>query len=136
MEERARILSMVAEGKISADEAERLLSALEDGELNHVVKKGRARWLKVRVYKNGSDKPNVKVNIPLALLKMGAKIGGKLNINLPEKARREMAEKGINLSGAKDLPELEKILDGLAAEGPFKLADVEDDDERVEVFLE
>jgi len=136
MEERARILNMVAERKISAEEAERLLQALEGGELNEVAKRGKARWLKVRVYDKNSGKVKVKVNIPLALVKIGAKIGAKFDLKLPEEARRQMVEKGIDPGNLTDVKKLEAIIDNLAAQGPFKLVDVEEDDEKVEVFIE
>lgn len=136
MEERMKILNMVAEGKISAEDAERLFQALEAGELNEVAAKGKARWLKVRVYDKDSDKFKVKVNIPLALVKIGAKIGAKFDIKLPEEARRQMAEKGIDPGSLTDVKKLEAIIDSLAAQGPFRLVDVEEEDERVEVFIE
>ncbi|MFQ5905613.1 MAG: hypothetical protein ACE5JA_03485 [bacterium] len=136
MEERMKILNMVAEGKVSAQEAERLLQALEGGELNNAANKAKARWLKVRVYEKNSEKPKVMVNVPLALIKIGAKIGAKFNMKLPEKARRQMAEKGIDLSDLKDLDQLEKIIDSLTAEGPFKFVDVEEGNEKVEVYIE
>jgi hypothetical protein len=136
MEERARILKMVEEGKISAQEADRLLGALEGGELNGLARKGKAKWLKVRVYDKDSDRLRVRVNVPLALVKIGAKIGAKFSMNLPEEARSKMMDKGIDLSDLKDLEKLEALVDSLADEGPFKLVDVEEEDERVEVFLE
>ena len=136
MEERMRILRMVEEGKISAQEADRLLGALEGSELNGIAKKGKAKWLKVRVYEKDSGNPRVRVNVPLALVKIGAKIGAKFSMKLPEEARREMSDKGIDLSDLKDLEKLESLIDNLADEGPFKLVDVEEDNERVEVFLE
>ena len=136
MEERMRILKMVEDRRISADEAEKLLSALEDGEFNDIAKKGRSRWLKVRVYDRDSSRPKVKVNVPLALLKIGARIGAKFNITLPEEAKRTMHEKGVDLSDLKDLEKLEEVIDSLASQGPFKLVDVEEENEKVEVYIE
>jgi hypothetical protein len=136
MEERIKILKMVEDGRISADEAEKLLSALEDGEFNGIMRKGRARWLKVRVYERDSDKPKVKVNVPLALLKIGAKMGAKFNIAFPEEAKRTMHEKGVDLSDLKDLKKIEEVIDSLASHGPFKLVDVEEEKEKVEVYIE
>jgi hypothetical protein len=136
VEERMRILKMVEEGKISAQEADRLMGALEGGELNDIAKKGKAKWLKVRVYDRDSNKPRVKVNVPLALVKIGAKIGAKFSMKLPEEARQKMGEKGIDLSDLKDLEKLEQLVDSLAEEGPFKLVDVEEENEKVEVFIE
>ncbi len=131
-----RILKMVEDRRISADEAEKLLSALEDGEFNDIAKKGRSRWLKVRVYDRDSNRPKVKVNVPLALLKIGARIGAKFNITLPEEAKRTMHEKGVDLSDLKDLEKLEEVIDSLASQGPFRLVDVEEEGEKVEVYIE
>jgi hypothetical protein len=136
MEERMKILGMVQEGKLSAAEAEKLLQALEGDEMGSVAGKGKVRWLRVRVYDKDSQTPKVKVNVPVALLKIGAKMGAKFNMGLPEKARAEMEEKGIDLSAMQDPEKLQILLDGLTSEGPFKLVDVEEENERVEVFLE
>ena len=127
---------MVEGGKISAQEADRLMGALEGGELNSIAKKGKAKWLKVRVYDKDSERTRVKVNVPLALVKIGAKIGARFSMKLPEEARLKMEEKGIDLSDLRDIEKLELLVDSLAEEGPFKLVDVEEEDERVEVFIE
>jgi hypothetical protein len=136
VEERMRILKMVEEGKVSAQEADRLMRALEGGELNNIGKRGKAKWLKIRVYDKDSEKSRVRVNVPLALVKIGAKMGARFSMKLPEEARRRMQEKGIDISDMKDLEKLELLVDSLAEEGPFKLVDVEEDDEKVEVFIE
>jgi len=136
MEERMKILKMVEEGKISAREADRLIGALEGGELNNIAKKGKAKWLKVRVYDKDSERTRVKVNVPLALVKIGARIGARFSMKLPEETRLKMEGKGIDFSDIRDVEKLELLVDSLAEEGPFRLVDVEEDDEKVEVFIE
>jgi len=101
-----------------------------------VAEKGKARWLRVRVYDKTSEKLKVKVNIPLALVKIGARIGAKFDIRLPDEARRQMAEKGIDPGNLTDVKKLEAIIDNLASQGSFRLVDVEEDDEKVEVFID
>lgn len=82
-EERLKILQMIQEGKITAEEGAKLLSALASsgGEkkrsrLNISSQTGRARWLRVRVTDLTSGKSKVNVNLPLSLLEAGMNIAG------------------------------------------------------------
>jgi hypothetical protein len=98
--ERRRILDMVAQGKISAAEAEELLEAVGQGETVPAAAEGGAvgvsrpakKFLRVLV-EDGEDKVNIRV--PLSLLRAGI----RLTNLLPEQARgqieRVMAEKGL-----------------------------------------
>jgi len=82
-EERLKILQMIQEGKITAEEGAKLLSALASsgGERirrspNMSSRTGRARWLRVRVTDIASGKSKVNVNLPLSLLEAGINIAG------------------------------------------------------------
>ena len=88
LEEKTRILNMVQDGKLSAQDAIQLLEALEASsneqsdekyELLPIQSDGRkARWLKILVTDmNGKKKVNLKV--PLALVRWGLRMGGKVN---------------------------------------------------------
>lgn len=68
-EEKLRILKMVEDGKITADEASRLLEALDKTDNRPTERDIKRRWLRVQVTKDGERKVNLKV--PLALLKFG-----------------------------------------------------------------
>jgi len=70
-EERLKILKMIDEGKISADEGAKLLAAL--GESRKTARKppvstrlGGARWLRVRVTDMVTGKAKATVNLPWA----------------------------------------------------------------------
>jgi len=130
MEERVRILRLLEEGKISADEAGKLLDALG------TKKSEKARWLKVRVYDVGSSKPKVNVNVPLSLMKIVIKVGGKFSFAIPKKAKESLKEKGIDLEGS--VNDIVESLNQLTKEGGLPLVDVVDDEsgERVEVYVE
>ncbi|MBN2543898.1 hypothetical protein JXI42_13655 [bacterium] len=147
-EEQKKILRMLEEGKITADEAERLLKAVEPGneevdsvktttiiEDRGVKGKGKAKWLKVRVYEQDLDKPKVNVRIPLSLLKIGAKLGAKLNVAIPGKAHDVLQEKGINLENLEDLAAVGELVDTLSEEAPFELVNVEDNEKRERVIV-
>lgn len=122
-EERMRILRMVEEGKISPDEAARLLEALgrrdRAKKSPKVAQRLQGRWLRVRVYdRNGAAKVNV--NLPLRLVDVGLSVAERF---LP----------GTQFDGvAQALSEaLQEGLEG-------KIVDVvdEEDGERVEIFIE
>ncbi len=123
--ERLKILKMLEEGKIKADEAARLLEAVgesgAEAEPAGATAKSRSkRTLHIRVFRGESERPNVNVNIPLSLAKWALKF-------VPADAKARMGNKEI------DLDELGTLLD----EGVGEIITVhdEDKDERVEISI-
>lgn len=116
-EDRLKILEMLAAGKISAAEANDLLESVKTKDETRAVNK--KRFLKVRVSEGGKEKVNV--NVPLSLAKLILKF-------IPENAREEMVEKGIDL---------ENLVSSLTDEFPMgKIVSVEDGDDNVEIYVE
>ncbi|MDI6697015.1 MAG: hypothetical protein QME21_18355 [Anaerolineales bacterium] len=120
-EERLKILKMIDEGKITAEEGAKLLSALSEN--RKTARRpplrgasGSARWLKVRVTDTMTGKAKATVNLPLGLVDAGLNIASKY---APDVAFDELVE-AINAG----------------AEG--KIIDVydEEDGEHVEIFIE
>ncbi len=81
-EERLKILKMIDEGKITAEEGARLLSALS--EVRQPPRKaamrtasGGARFLRVRVTDMRSGKAKATVNLPLGLVDAGLNIASQ-----------------------------------------------------------
>jgi hypothetical protein len=70
-EEKARILKMLEDKKITADEAMKLLDALDRTGSRPSERELRKKWLHIRVEKDGRQTVNLK--LPLALLKFGFK---------------------------------------------------------------
>ncbi|RLD12280.1 MAG: hypothetical protein DRI44_01195 [Chlamydiae bacterium] len=97
----------------------------------------KAKWLKIRVYKNHNKNPEVKITIPIAVIKGAIKLGGKLNISMPEKAREKMAEKGIYLD-SETFENIDELLNELAVNGRYDIINVIDEKagERVEIYVE
>ena len=145
-EHRRQILQMLAEGKISADEAERLIAALGEPSAAGVSEpssagsaKPRPKYLRVQVdsedNKDGPTKVNVRV--PMQLLRAGVKLAGLIPPQALDRANDAMREKGIpvDLSQIKpdDLEELVEQLNDLTV-------DVDQDDAnakvKVRVFCE
>lgn len=124
VEERMRILKMIDEGKITAEEGTKLLSALSDSRRNSSISAparmpGSARWLRVRVTDVNTGRAKATVQIPLALMESGLKIGAHF---APE-------VEGVDMS---------TIMDALRSGMTGKIVDVfdEKDGEHVEIFVE
>jgi hypothetical protein len=108
-EERKKILEMLAAGKITADEAERLIAALETAEKKDGGSPSRTskpRYLRVVV--DDTDH-RVNVRVPMKLIRAGV----KLSALIPQQAvDAAMEESGIDLSQIN--PEnLDEIIDNL-----------------------
>lgn len=116
-EERKKVLEMLANGKITADEAERLLEALENKTAETSPQTALAKsldnlpqYLFVKVDSEDGDKVNIRV--PLKLVKAGIKLKALLPQDAQDKINVKLSEKGINLEDFKD-ENLKDILDAL-----------------------
>jgi len=79
-EERLKILKMVQDGKISAEEGFQLIEALEDSSsLVQPAARGAGRWLRVRVTDTNTGKVRVNVRLPLTVVSAGLKMGAKFS---------------------------------------------------------
>lgn len=117
-EDRKKVLEMLAEGKISVDEAERLLEALKKNTtemspqtaltetLNNLPK-----YLFVKVDAVDGDKVNIRV--PLKLVKAGIKLQALLPQDAQDKINAKLNEKGLNLEDFR-AENFKDILDALA----------------------
>jgi hypothetical protein len=112
-EERKRILEMLSEGKITAEDAERLLDKIETGPAASTKpprepgKKCKIRWLLVHVDGNDGDKVNVRV--PISLIRTGIKLGAIL----PSGASERIRASGIDLNDLTKLAD-EELMEALA----------------------
>lgn len=120
-EERIKILTMVNEGKITAEEGARLIEALRKQERSSTPERsGEARWLRVRVMDLHTGKESVRVNLPISLVNVGMKMGARF---IPEAEQESM---------------MEELAEALSKGVTGKIVDVIDEEEgqRVEVFVE
>ena len=121
-EERLRVLQMLEDGKISAEEATALLRALGKGQAT-----GRAgptigtenRYLRIRVTDLASGTGKVNVTIPLGLVSAGLKIAERFAPDF----------EGV------DMQELEQAIVSGAQGKIIEVLDTQDD-ERVEIYVE
>jgi hypothetical protein len=82
-DERLKILKMVQEGKLSADQAVELLEMLDKSDSVHPAKSSNlnlaGRWLRVRVTDTNTGKVRVNVRLPLSVVSSGIKMGMKFS---------------------------------------------------------
>ncbi len=122
-EERMKILQMVQDGKISAEDGAKLLAALTEtqnrGNRPVVARGGPARYMRVRVTDTFSGKTKVSVNLPMTLVDAGLNIASNFVPDI----------EGFDMNQIS-----EAIHSGLTG----KVVDVmdEDDGEHIEVFIE
>ena len=114
-DERKKILNMLSEGKITADEAERLLSAVSKdngtGSLNTGNKE--LKYLRVMVQPGPNSKSTDKVNIrvPLKLIRAGLKLAALIPKSAQTQVNEALHEKGIEMDFSQIKPEdLENIV--------------------------
>lgn len=94
-EETLRVLEMVKTGKITPQDGEKLLSAMDQSEL---VQKKNTKYTMLRVRVDvqdpkKSEQAKVSLNVPLSLAKKAA---GLLSL-VPKETKAELSEKGIDL---------------------------------------
>ena len=123
-EERMQILSMVAEGTITAGDGAKLLAALEPekpGKEFRMVPGGPSepRWFRVRITDLETGKNKVSVNLPMSLVEVGTRMGARFAPELEDFDFHDIIEQ--IKSGAQG-----KIIEVEDAEGG----------ERVEIYVE
>ena len=133
-QDRRTVLEMLAAGQINADEAERLLAALEAAPEEPAQTK-KARYLRVVVDGDGrsEDSPRVNIRVPMQLLRAGVKLASIVPFQVHERVDRELQKHGIDLSQVRseNLEEMVNHLDDISV-------DVEDGarNAKVRLFVE
>ena len=143
MDEQGRqILAMLAEGKITADEAERLLNALERvqpelpaGAVSRP--KSRPRYLRVLVNSEddgtGDGASRINIRVPLQLLRAGVRLTSLVPPQALTRANAELAQRGVPIDLTELKPQqLEELIDQLDE----VMIDIDDPGSKVQVFCE
>lgn len=134
-----RVLEMLSEGKVSVDEAERLLSLVdEEPETTTAVQPpappqaGSARrYLRVTV--DSDDDEHIDVRVPLALIKAGVKLHTLLPAQATTGINTALQDNGINVDiDNLRTEDLEPFIDALSEIE----VNIQDGDEKVRVYCE
>jgi hypothetical protein len=139
-EQRRQVLQMLGEGKITADEAERLIDALEreqpespPGIMSRA--KPRPKFLRLVVVDNsaGDQSSRIDVRVPLQLLRAGVRLITLVPPQALTKVNAELAKSGVPIDLTELKPQqLEELIDQLDE----VTLDVNDPDSKVQVFCE
>jgi len=144
-ENRRQILEMLAAGKITAEEAERLLAALEDGpaaangasaENAQPRMKSKAKYLRVLVEAEDKGGPTtVNVRVPMQLLYAGVRLAALIPAQAHEQLDEALSRHGVPLTLSQIKPEnLEELIGHL--EDLTVDVDAKEDNTKVRVFCE
>ncbi len=116
--ERNRILRLVESGNVTAEEAIRLLDAIESKQ-EHTDERKRKRIARVRVTNLATNRQKANVTIPVSLIDVGLRLGTRLVPQIRGSA-------------------LEDLLRAIESGTTGRLLDLQDleEGERVEIFAE
>ena len=139
-EEIRQVLKMVADGKISVDEADQLITAIQESYAEEKVepvipstkqnvigfdsvdttkKKGKAKWFRIQVTDMETGKTNTNIRLPIGFGNFGL--------------HRLLKEYDLGIKGS----EFDAIAANIETYNETTLIiDVEDDDERVQIYIE
>jgi hypothetical protein len=107
-DETRRILDMLSQGKITVDEADRLIKAVSADRPSETATadtatagRPRVRWVRINIHKPAKDpthKPkDVNIRVPIAVVKGGMRLGAIIATFAGEKAAQRMKERGLDL---------------------------------------
>lgn len=117
-EERLRVLRMIENGQMRAEEGARLLDALAEPR-DTPRSRQQARTLRVRVSDLGSGRQKLNVTVPVSLIGVGVKLGARL---LPR-------------SSTSTIEELQHMIESGMSGRIYEMQDIEQG-ERIEIFVE
>ncbi|HEX3366120.1 SHOCT-like domain-containing protein [Phenylobacterium sp.] len=141
-DDRRAILQMLADGKITADEAERLISAMERGGPaprplegpSAGPNKAPPKYLRVSVDADvHGDATKVNIRVPMALLRAGVRLTSIIPPEARDQVNAELAKNGVPFDIGQLKPE---NLDELISHLDDLTVDVDSSDARVRVFCE
>jgi hypothetical protein len=139
-EERRRILNMLREGKISAEDADNLLDVLQEQQPAAAVRlappsaAAAPKYLRVLVEGQEAGHNNkVNVRVPLDLIRAGMRLAALLPAVAYEPVNRALKQNGLDLDVSKIKPE---NLEELVAHLQELSVDVEGGGDKVRVFCE
>ena len=122
-EERRKVLEMLSQGKITVEEAEKLLAAVGEtgpasGAAAGTDAAGRRSWKYLRVQvdpgPNSEKGDRVNIRVPFKLIRAGLKFAAFIPRDAHDKVNQAFKEKGMDIDLARITPQdLEEIVSNL-----------------------
>jgi hypothetical protein len=136
-EEPRQVLQMLGEGKITADEAERLIDALEHerpeppGAVSR--QKPRPKYLRVLIVDNSAAPGRINIRVPLQLLRAGVRLTSLIPPQALTRVNTELDKVGVPIDLTQLRPQdIEELIDQLDE----VTVDIDDSDSKIQVFCE
>ncbi|WP_049562097.1 SHOCT-like domain-containing protein [Nonomuraea sp. SBT364] len=138
-EQRKDVLDMLVEGKITAEEAERLIAALERDPYPATSSpdarpKGKAKYLRLIAHTFDEGEPGrIDVRVPLQLLRAGVQLAALIPPRALERANAELDRSGVPF----DLTQLKpEHLEALVEHLDEVTLEVDQPDAKIRVYCE
>jgi hypothetical protein len=138
-EQRKDILDMLAEGKITSEEAEQLIAALERDQpptaaSSEVRPKGKAKYLRLEVDTTENGEPGrINARVPLQLLRAGVRLAALIPPQALAQANAKLDQSGVPF----DLTQLKpEQLEDLVEQLDEVTLEIDQPDAKVRVFCE
>jgi hypothetical protein len=141
-EQRRQVLQMLGEGKITADEAERLIDALEREQPELPTgaahrQKPRPKYLRLLASwadGSGSDGTGrINIRVPLQLLRAGVRLTSLIPPQALTRVNAELDKSGVPIDLTQLKPQdIEELIDQL----DDVTVDIDDPDSKVQIFCE
>jgi hypothetical protein len=105
-----RVLDLLAQNKITVDEAEQLMRAVAasdsrpEAAADAASQGAKPRWIRIQIQKppkEGREPKEVNIRVPIAVVKGGMRLGAIIATFAGEKAANRMKERGIDLDLSK-----------------------------------
>ena len=140
-ENRRQVLDMLAQGKITVEDAERLLSLVDQpteadtgGTQARDARKPAPKYLRVVIGDgDGPQSKHVNIRVPMALFRAGVRLVSVLPSDATSKINGKLKEKGIPIDlGKIEGEDLEDLVDSLSD----LQVNIQDGNEKVRIYVE
>ena len=141
MENRRQVLDMLAQGKITADEADRLLSLVDQpagtaagSKETSDAGKPAPKYLRVVIQDgDGPESEHVNIRVPMGLIRAGVRLASVLPSKATAKINEKLKENGIPIDVEKIKPaDLDDLVNSLSE----LEVDIQDGNDKVRIYVE
>ena len=112
-----RVLELLAQGRITVDEADQLLRAMKEPTAEPAADARTPRWMRLtieRAARDGRPAKTVTIRVPVAFARSGLRLGAMFPHVFGPKLKEEFSKQGIDVDFSKlDLGHIETLLNDL-----------------------
>lgn len=132
-EQRKDVLDLLVEGKITADEAERLLTALGQEQPPADARPAGSKAKYLRVMLDGGDQARINIRVPLQLLRAGVQLAALIPPSALDRVNIQLGKSGVPIDLTQLKPQqLETLVDYLDE----LTVELDDAESQIRVFCE